>query len=495
MLSSTFSGIQQANTISTALSTDDSMQLMSEGISLYRNGNYTQAIEVFDRVLQIEPNNIDALMYKGLSLSSLRQYLGASAVFARVLQIEPNNMDALMYRGIAMLLRQDGAAADVFDKILRLAPGNTTALYYRGLALIYERTVCVYDCGPDYQGALQSFDQVLAIQPNNTHALVAKAVVLSKLERFSEEMEIYNNVLAMQPNNTNALYNAGIAFFYAGQYGAAIEMFDRILDFLPNNIDVLVYKGQSLWKSSQIQEAQKLFDRVVEIEPRMATPIEILREVLPGSKQIKATIQPDMIIAKLPTPIIVYSEDADTHSPVIGRIIINGTEVGNTNEPFTHTFNSSSSRAMVVAPYYPDTPIQFNINNKLDVTAIPNTINFTEQRSPTNITIIATSPATHQPIEGKVLTNEVRARSTNIEIGTTNVPFLHYFRPHMEGSVLGGITFYAPEVIVVAPTYDDTPVQIEFTDIPDPTDPDIDGPDGPDDGDECQPGEMRPQCP
>jgi hypothetical protein len=223
---------------------------------------------------------------------------------------------------------------------------------------------------------------------------------------------------------------------------------------------------------------------------------EIDNTILPPINELSLRVEPSTIIAKLRTSVVVHAEDANNQTRVNGTVIIDNVVVGKTNVAFNHTFNRSSVYGKVTAPNYPEVSFQFNINNKLDVRAIPNTISFSEQRSPTNITIIATSPATHQPIEGKVLTNEGRAQSANQEIGPTNVPFLHYFRPHTEGTPQRGFTYYAPEVIVVAPTYDNTPVQIEFTDIPEPTPgPDSDGPDGPDDDDECLPGEMRPACP
>ena len=45
--------------------------LIEKGIDLiYNQGNYTEAIKYFDKVLSMEPSNIDAIFYKGAALGS-----------------------------------------------------------------------------------------------------------------------------------------------------------------------------------------------------------------------------------------------------------------------------------------------------------------------------------------------------------------------------------------------------------------------------------------
>lgn len=97
------------------------------------------------------------------------------------------------------------------------------------------------------------------------------------------------------------------------------------------------------------------------------------------------------------------------------------------------------------------------------------------------------------------MTNEGKRGTTTNEIGSTNTPFLHYFRPHTEGTPQHGFYNSAPEVIVKAPTYDDTRVPIEFINIPYNEGGETNG--GPiddDGGDGCEPQfspeERKPLC-
>ena len=68
--------------------------LLSVGIALYNLERYNEAIAQFNRVLAVEPTNIDAIYYKGLSLYNLERYIEAIAYYDRILEIDPNNISA-----------------------------------------------------------------------------------------------------------------------------------------------------------------------------------------------------------------------------------------------------------------------------------------------------------------------------------------------------------------------------------------------------------------
>ena len=137
-------------------------------------------------------------MYKGQSLTIIREYFKANDVFNRVLAIEPNNVEAYINRGLATMLRKSGSfmngnvilAVNSFNRALHFDPNNTLAHYYKGLALLKYNP-------PDYEGALQSFDKILEIQPDNTDALLGKAAMFAHLDNLAAEIDMYDQVLTV----------------------------------------------------------------------------------------------------------------------------------------------------------------------------------------------------------------------------------------------------------------------------------------------------------
>ena len=75
----------------------------NKGMESFRLGEYEQAISYFDRVLEIEPNNIDALYNKGNNLSQLEKFEEAIPYYVKVLNLDPKKQIAKLKLEHALL--------------------------------------------------------------------------------------------------------------------------------------------------------------------------------------------------------------------------------------------------------------------------------------------------------------------------------------------------------------------------------------------------------
>ena len=62
-------------------------------------GNNDEAIECYDKALEINPQNADAYYKKGLSLSTIEKYAEAIECYDKALEINPQNADAYYKKG------------------------------------------------------------------------------------------------------------------------------------------------------------------------------------------------------------------------------------------------------------------------------------------------------------------------------------------------------------------------------------------------------------
>jgi len=76
--------------------------LLKKGLALDKSGNHTEAIEYYNKVLAIDPNDVATLDAKGVSLDYLGNYTGAIEYYDRALAIDPNDVYALTNKGIAL---------------------------------------------------------------------------------------------------------------------------------------------------------------------------------------------------------------------------------------------------------------------------------------------------------------------------------------------------------------------------------------------------------
>ena len=82
-----------------------------------RRGAYDDAIEVLGRIIERNPEDIQALLRAPTRASSRRDYEGALADADRVLELDPEDDEALMPRTVALLAleRVDEAHAAIDD--------------------------------------------------------------------------------------------------------------------------------------------------------------------------------------------------------------------------------------------------------------------------------------------------------------------------------------------------------------------------------------------
>ena len=134
----------------------------SIGASLMQEGKFFEAIEYFNKILEMNPTDSIALGNKGAALTQLNRPDDAILVYDQALQIDPTNINIL-----------NNKAATLFS-----------------LGKIDE--------------SLQTLDEILKIEPNNVDVLILKGKVLSETKRYSEAFSIFKKVLEIDPTSENA---------------------------------------------------------------------------------------------------------------------------------------------------------------------------------------------------------------------------------------------------------------------------------------------------
>ena len=64
---------------------NDNNNLFNRAINLYKLKKYKKSIEYFDKILESDPNNIDAYKYKGDILSCLDRYEESIECYNKIL--------------------------------------------------------------------------------------------------------------------------------------------------------------------------------------------------------------------------------------------------------------------------------------------------------------------------------------------------------------------------------------------------------------------------
>src|SRR5438045_4056463 len=162
-----------------------------------------EAIAMFDKALQINPNNIEALWGKAKTLPD-EEEPEKKGISRRKLLITglTTTSGLLIAAGVshiiteANLIRESIDLAEKqeykeealkkFDQAIQNAPNNSIAWYDKGRML--------EDLGR-HEEAIVAYDQAIRINPNDISALNSKGVSLEELGRSSEAVQAYEQEL------------------------------------------------------------------------------------------------------------------------------------------------------------------------------------------------------------------------------------------------------------------------------------------------------------
>jgi len=145
--------------VSIVHSQEDVDLLFQKGMESYKNNNVDEAISYFEKVLEIDPNHVDALSNRGGLLSTIGKNDEALSDLNKALEIEPNHVRALINKGLllAFLNQTDGAIFSL-DKALEIEPDNIKALRNRAIYFVSQE---------NYKDAVTDFFKILEIEPDN----------------------------------------------------------------------------------------------------------------------------------------------------------------------------------------------------------------------------------------------------------------------------------------------------------------------------------------
>jgi tetratricopeptide (TPR) repeat protein len=141
------------------------------GLALERWGYYAEAIASYDRALALNPNSktvCDIWHDRGNVFQyGLGDYLQAIECYNEVLQRCPNHIQAYQNRGNALLygLSRAEEALECYNKALAASPDDNLTWRNRGNALVELRS---------YEDAIISYDRALAINPDDQVAWHAR---------------------------------------------------------------------------------------------------------------------------------------------------------------------------------------------------------------------------------------------------------------------------------------------------------------------------------
>ena len=111
--------------ISLALETNDVPKAYKQANEHFMKGEYHQAIELYDEILEISPTNTKSSLMKGIALSNLERHKSSILEFYNINKQNPENVTALIGLGIGFgNFGEYKQALTYFEQAYKLSPEN-----------------------------------------------------------------------------------------------------------------------------------------------------------------------------------------------------------------------------------------------------------------------------------------------------------------------------------------------------------------------------------
>jgi tetratricopeptide (TPR) repeat protein len=218
--------------------------LSSLGTTLQRQGRLEEAFQVFDKAVQLRPDDTAEWINLGKILEELNRPTEALLSFQHALKLNPRYWETAIRCAILLQrLERLEEALSYFDLCNNLNPDHSLILQARGLCLRglkrYEdyladsrRSHALDPANVDTQNnigdafkllgrheeALPWFDLALAVRPEFTLALMGKAFALIQVHRFKEAGAIYLDLKKMGLEDVESEWNLAYVSMLTGNF-------------------------------------------------------------------------------------------------------------------------------------------------------------------------------------------------------------------------------------------------------------------------------------
>lgn len=204
-------------------------------------------------------NKIDKILQVALKHHHDGKLSDATALYLQVLEIEPNNPNALHLLG--MIAHKNGKydlALDLLNKAILsdpLAPD-----FHNNLGLIWQAK-------GDFSKAQTCYQQAINLHPAFHMAHYNLADALEKQGKCLEAIACYQKAIELKPDYAKAYNNLGNILKDQGQALKAIDCYKKAAEFLPSYADAYYNLGVTYQDQQRLEEAIACYQKTIQLQP------------------------------------------------------------------------------------------------------------------------------------------------------------------------------------------------------------------------------------
>jgi len=218
----------------------EAWELVNKGLSLGNLGYAGEALECYNRAIELNPEDAVAYNNRGNAYDDKGNYKMAIRDYERAMELNPELAWAYNNRGLVYAKKgeYDLAIRD-YDRAIELNPELAVAYNNRGI---------VYYSKGDYNLAIRDYDRAIDLNPEYAEAYYNCGIVYYSKGDYNLAIREYDRAINLNPEEAKAYNNRGVAYAKKGEYDLAIRDFEKFIGLAPPQYAWVVMKVKVMIK-------------------------------------------------------------------------------------------------------------------------------------------------------------------------------------------------------------------------------------------------------
>ncbi len=254
---------------------EDADMLINAGLTAFDAADYTQALEFFEKALEVagdDQQKNGARTFRANSLDMLGRYPEAVADYERVIEYAPEWWEAHANLGICHARNEHPEEAErAFRRGLEYCPGSPEIRDELAAHLLAQNK--------NLKEALALAEEAVALGQDEIRHLYTLGEVRLALGDEEGSAKAYRTILELDPEDPNAHLEIGLYHERRGEIGEAEEHFVEALKQDPGNPRALYSYASLYYATDDLDTAEELLARAVAIDAGYSPALSALASI------------------------------------------------------------------------------------------------------------------------------------------------------------------------------------------------------------------------
>ena len=231
-------------------------------LELYKK-NYTEALKLFNNVINIKPELIEPYFYRGLTKYRLNDLSGAKQDFKKTLQMNPFYVSAYHYLSVVNMEQKDyNSAIHNINEAIKLAPFDAGLFLTRGVIFLQTNKI---------DKALAEFKKAKKLNPQLPEAYVNTGISYNLQNKIDSAITCYNKAINLNNFYHQAFARRALSYYDKNKLDSALRDINMAIKLNNDNALYYYWRANIYYKIPDFNASLKDFSKVIELSPNNAT--------------------------------------------------------------------------------------------------------------------------------------------------------------------------------------------------------------------------------